>query len=115
MQGQFQLNVFMPVIAYNILEMIQLIADISKNFYEKCLKGIQPNRKNIQMHLERNLILATSLNRKLGYDTPSKTVKKAVEEDKNLKEAALELKVLSEKDFDKIVDPKKMISPNLKE
>jgi len=113
MQGHYQLNTFMPLIAFKLIESIHLLADVSLNFLEKCLKGIQLNEKRIQENLEANLILATALNRSLGYDKASLIVKKAYSEEKTLREAALELKLLSGEEFDKIVDPKKMIHPNL--
>lgn len=107
--GQFELNVFKPLIIYNLLQSIHLLADIAKNFTDKCLIGITPNTPRIEQHLENSLMLATALNTHIGYDKASKIVKKAYDEDKTLKEAALELGLLTEAEFDKIVDPKKMI------
>lgn len=107
--GQFELNVFKPLIIYNLLKSIHLLADIAKNFTDKCLIGIEPNHFHIEQNLENSLMLATALNTHIGYDKASKIVKKAYDEDKTLKEAALELGLLTEAEFDKIVDPKKMI------
>ncbi len=107
--GQFELNVFRPVIIYNVLQSICLLADVSLNFAEKCVEGIEPNKEQIQKHLENSLMLATALNTIIGYDKASQIVKKAYQENKTLKAAALELKLLTEKEFDEIVDPHKMI------
>lgn len=106
--GQLELNVFKPVMIYNLLQSIRLLGDMALNFTEKCLKGIEPNRKRIEAHLNNSLMLATALNTVIGYDKASQIVKKAYQEHKTLKEAALELKLLSEKEFDSIVDPTKM-------
>ncbi len=107
--GNFELNVFKPMMIYNLLQSIHLLADVSKNFHDKCLVGIRPNLKRIQHHLDHSLMLATTLNPIIGYDKASKIVQKAYKEDKTLKEAALELGFLTEKEFDEHVDPKKMI------
>jgi fumarate hydratase class II len=107
--GNFELNVFKPVIIYNILQSIRLLADVAKNFYEKCLKGIEPNLKRIQEQLSRSLMLATALNPVIGYDKAAKVVQKAFKEEKSLKQAAVELGFLSEQQFDALVDPKKMV------
>lgn len=108
--GNFELNVFKPVIIYNVLQSINLLADTAQSFTDKCLIGLSANEKKIQEHLSRSLMLATSLNREIGYDKAAEIVKKAWAEDKSLKEAALELKLLSEEEFETIVDPKKMIN-----
>ena len=100
---------FGVVSVYNLLQSIHLLADTALNFTEKCLLGIEPNTTRIQQHLENSLMLATALNTHIGYDKAAKIVKKAYTEDKTLKEAALELGLLTEAEFDKIVDPKKMI------
>ncbi len=107
--GNFELNVFKPVIIYNLLQSIRLLADVAKNFHDKCLKGIKPNSKQIQKHLENSLMLATALNPVIGYDKASKVVRKAYKEGLSLKQAALKLGYLTSKEFDRIVDPKKMI------
>ncbi len=111
-QGNFELNTNRPVIIYNLLHSISLLADGAQSFTNNCLKGIEPNLEVIQDYLSRSLMLATALNTKIGYDNASKIVKKAHLEKKTLKEAALELKILSAEEFDQIVDPKKMISPH---
>lgn len=111
-QGNFELNTNRPVIIYNLLQSITLLADGAQSFTNNCLKGIEPNLEIIHDYLTRSLMLATALNTKIGYDSASKIVKKAHEEKKTLKEAALELNILSAEEFDEIVDPKKMISPD---
>lgn len=110
--GNFELNVFRPVMIHNLIESIHLLSDVVQNFYEKCLKEIRPNLKAIEEHLNDSLMLATALNVKIGYEKAAQIVKKAYTEDLSLKQAATRLGFLSEKQFDQIVDPKKMISPN---
>lgn len=107
--GQLELNVFKPVMIYNLLQSITLLSDMALNFTKRCVVGITPNTTRIEMHLENSLMLATVLNTVIGYDKASQIVKKAHNENKTLKEAALELHLLSEEEFDRIVDPKKMI------
>jgi fumarate hydratase class II len=108
--GNFELNVFKPVMIYNLLQSIRLLSDSALNFYHKCLIEIQPNLKVIQQHLDRSLMLATALNPVIGYDKASKVVKKAYHEGITLKEAALSLGFLSEKEFDAVMDPTKMVN-----
>jgi len=107
--GNFQLNTYKPVILYNNLQSIHLMSDSIDSFIKNCLKGLKPNRKKIQEHLENSLMLVTALNDYIGYDNSAKVAKKAFEENITLKEAALKLKLVDEKKFDKIVKPKKMI------
>lgn len=109
--GNFELNVFKPLMIYNVLQSIRLLADVAINFQDKCLTGILPNHKKIQEHLNNSLMLATALNPVIGYDRAAKAVAKAHREDKTLKAVILELGLLSEEEFDQIVDPKKMIRP----
>lgn len=108
-QGNFELNVFKPVMIYNLLQSIHLLGDAALNFTDKCLKGIRPNEKQIAKHLDQSLMLATALNPEIGYDKAAQVVKKAYHEDISLKEAAVKLGFLTEGQFDKIVDPKKMV------
>ena len=108
-QGNFQLNVSMPVIIYNYLQSVKLLADAVESFNLKCLQGIQPENHNIERHLENSLMLVTALNQHLGYDKGAEIVKKAHGESITLREAAIALKLISEEDFDRIVDPTKMI------
>ena len=107
--GHFQLNAYKPVIAYNIIQSINLMSDGINSFNKNCLRGIKPNKKNISNHLKNSLMLVTALNKSIGYDNAAKIAKKAFIENLTLKEAAIKLGLISEKDFDRIVDPKKMI------
>lgn len=107
-QGNFQLNTFMPMIAYNINQSINLLADGMDSFNKKCVIGITPNNKRIKNNLDHCLMLATSLNTKIGYDKAATIVKLAVKEGISLKQAAIKSGYLSEKEFDQIVDPSKM-------
>jgi len=107
--GNFELNVFMPVIAFNILQSIKLIADACESFSLNCVEGITANEMNIKKHLENSLMLVTSLNPVIGYDNAAKVAKKAHKENKTLKEAALELGLLTAEKFDEVVRPEKMI------
>ena len=109
MNGHFELNVYKPLMAYNILNSSRLIADACNSFNNNCAKGIEPNKKVIENHLNNSLMLVTALNNHIGYDNAAKIAKKAHKEGISLKEAAIALNLVSEKDFDKWVDPKKMI------
>jgi len=109
MNGHFELNVYKPLMAYNVLNSSRLIADACNSFNNNCAKGIEPNKKVIENHLNNSLMLVTALNNHIGYDNAAKIAKKAHKEGKSLKEAAIALNLVSEKDFDKWVDPKKMI------
>ncbi len=109
--GHFELNVFKPLIAHNILQSIDLIADSTKNFAQFCIKGIRANKKKIQEHLDNSLMLVTALAPHIGYDTAAKIAKIALKNNTKLKTEALRTGLISEKDYDKIVDPKKMIYP----
>ena len=110
-QGNFELNVFKPLMAYNILQSIRLLGDACRSFRERCISGIQPNRKKIDQNLKNSLMLVTALNRHIGYDKAAEIALKAWREDKTLKQAALELGYLSEKEFDAWVKPEEMIAP----
>ncbi len=108
-QGNFQLNTFMPMIIYNVNQSIQLLSDGMNSFRTKCVFGITPNLHMIQEHLDHNLMLATSLNTKIGYDKASFIVKNAVKNHISLKQSAIQSGYLTCDEYDKIVDPKKMI------
>ncbi|WP_456408913.1 class II fumarate hydratase [Caldithrix abyssi] len=110
-QGNFELNVFKPLMAYNILQSIRLLGDACRSFRERCISGIQPNRKKIDQNLKNSLMLVTALNRHIGYDKAAEIALKAWREDKTLKQAALELGYLSEKEFEAWVKPEEMIAP----
>lgn len=108
--GNFELNVFRPVMIYNLMQSIRLLGDSALNFYEKALRGIKPNLKQLKHNLDHSLMLATALNPVIGYDKSSQIVKKAYKENITLKKAAVSLGYLSAKEFDRIINPKKMIS-----
>ena len=110
--GHFELNVFKPLIAHNILQSIDLIADSTKNFANYCVKGIKANKKKIQDHLDNSLMLVTALAPHIGYDNAAKIAKTALKNNTTLKYETLKTGLIKEKDYKKIVDPKKMISPN---
>ena len=107
--GNFELNVFKPVIIYNLLQSIRLLSDVAKNFHDKCLIGIKPNKERIKKLLDSSLMLATALNPVIGYDQAAKIVQKAFRENITLKEAAVKLKILTVKEFDKLIKPNSMV------
>lgn len=109
-QGHFELNVFNPMMSYNLLQSIRLLADAAVSFTENCVVGIEPRRENIQRGLENSLMLVTPLKEKYGYDLAAKVAKNAHANGTTLKEEALKLDI-SEEDFDAIVDPSKMVGP----
>ena len=109
--GHFELNVFKPMIAHNILQSIDLIADSTKNFSQYCVKGIRANKKKIKEHLDNSLMLLTALAPHIGYDNAAKIAKTALKNDTTLKFETLKTGLVSEKDYEKIVDPRKMIYP----
>jgi fumarate hydratase, class II len=109
--GNFELNVFKPVIIFNVLNSIRLIADACESFTDHCVVGIEANKVNIQKHLENSLMLVTSLNPHIGYDNAAKVAKKAHKENKTLKEVAVELGLLTPEKFDEVVRPEKMVGP----
>ena len=108
-QGHFELNVFKPVIAYNVLHAIQLLGDACQSFVSNCVQGIEPNGENIQKHLESSLMLVTALNPHIGYDNAAKIAKKAHAENSTLKEAAVALGLLTAEQFDAWVRPEQMV------
>ncbi|ASB48907.1 class II fumarate hydratase [Alkalitalea saponilacus] len=107
--GHLQLNVFKPVIIYNFLQSAQLLGDACVSFNNNCAIGIKPNHERIKMHLDNSLMLVTALNPHIGYYKAAEIAKKAHNENTTLKEAALALGYLAEEEFDKWVDPSKMI------
>ena len=109
--GHFELNVFKPLIAHNILQSIDLIADSTKNFALYCVRGIKANKKKIQEHLDNSLMLVTALAPHIGYDKAAKIAKNALKNNTTLKHETLKTGLIKEKDYDRIVDPKKMIYP----
>jgi len=110
-QGNFELNVFKPVIAYNFLMAVRLLADAAKSFNDHCAIGIEPNRGRIQQLVDQSLMLVTALNRKIGYDNAAKIAKNAHKKGTTLRESAIELRLLTGEEFDKEVRPEKMVGP----
>lgn len=108
-QGNFQLNVFMPVLICSFLESARLLADAMHSFNLHCAEGILPNLKKIDENMNKSLMLVTALNPHIGYENAAKIAKLAHKENLTLKEAALQLRLVSEEDFAKWVDPKKMV------
>jgi fumarate hydratase class II len=109
--GHFELNVFKPVIIYNVLQSIQLLADSCRSFTEKCVEGIEPNKERIDKLLHESLMLVTALNPHIGYDNAAKIAKKAYQDGTTLKEAGLALDLLSEEQFNEWIDPVTMTKP----
>lgn len=109
--GNFELNVFKPVMIYNLLQSIRLLADSCEMFDEKCAVGLEPNRDNIQKHLTNSLMLVTALNPHIGYDNAAKVAKKAHAEGTTLKEAVVALGLMTEEAFDAAVRPENMTGP----
>ena len=110
-QGHFELNVFKPVMIYNLLQSIKLLADGCRSFTDNCVSGIEANRKNIENTRDESLMLVTALNPHIGYDNATKIAKKAHKEGTTLKEAAISLEILTSEEFDKWVVPSEMIGP----
>ncbi len=109
--GNFELNVFKPVMIYNLLQSIRLISDACVSFTDHCVEGIEANQKNIESNLQNSLMLVTALNPHIGYDNAAKVAKKAHVENSTLKEAAISLGFLSEDEFNEIVRPENMVGP----
>ena len=109
--GNFELNVFKPVIIFNVLQSIRLLADACESFTDNCVVGIQANEINIKKHLENSLMLVTALNPHIGYDNAAKVAKKAHKENKTLREVVIELGLLTGEKFDEVVRPEKMTGP----
>jgi fumarate hydratase class II len=111
MSGNFELNVFKPLIIHNTLNSVRLLAGACRSFTHHCAEGIQPNQAAIDQHLKNSLMLVTALNPHIGYDNAAKVAKKAHHEGTTLKEAAIALGLLSGEDFDRWVRPENMIAP----
>lgn len=109
--GNFELNVYMPVIGYNLLQSIRLLADAINSFDEHCAVGIEPVREKIDYFLHNSLMLVTALNRKIGYENAAKVAKTAYKNNKSLRETAIELGLLTGEEFDEIVRPEEMVAP----
>ncbi len=111
--GNFELNVFMPVIAYNLLQSIQLLGDAANSFNDHCAVGIEPNHEKIDHFLHNSLMLVTALNPVIGYENAAKVAKMAYKENKSLKQVAVELGLVTAAQFDEVVQPAQMVYPNL--
>ena len=109
--GSFELNVFKPVMIYNLLQSIRLLADSCRSFNDHCVVGIEPNKTQIEKHLNGSLMLVTALNPHIGYDNAAKVAKKAYQENTTLKESAVALGLLTADEFDEKVRPEKMTGP----
>ena len=109
--GHFELNVFKPVMIYNLLQSIRLLADSCRSFNDHCVVGIEPNKIQIEKHLKGSLMLVTALNPHIGYDNAAKVAKKAYQDNSTLKEAAAALNLLTPEEFDEKVRPENMIGP----
>ena len=110
-QGHFELNVFKPVMIYDLLQSGRLIADACRSFADNCVVGIRANKPRIEQLLNQSLMLVTALNPHIGYDNAAKVAKKAHAENLSLREAAAALGLLSGEEFDKLVRPEDMLGP----
>jgi len=110
--GNFELNVFKPLIAHNFLQSVRLLADGMKSFEEHCVRGIEPNRDRIAELMERSLMLVTALTPHIGYDKAAQIAKQAHRNGSTLKQAALALGYVTEEDFDRWVQPEQMTRPS---
>ena len=110
-QGHMELNVFKPVLAYNLIQSIKLLTDACTSFTDNCISGIEPNRENITSLMERSLMLVTALAPKIGYDNATTVAKTAHKNGTTLKEEAIALGFVTEEEFDQIVRPEEMIKP----
>lgn len=111
-QGNFELNVFKPVIIHNLLHSIRLLADACRSFTDHCVAGIEPNLTQIDHHLKNSLMLVTALSPRLGYDRSAAVAKKAHAEHTTLREATIDLGFLTGEEFDELVRPELMLGPS---
>jgi fumarate hydratase class II len=110
-QGHFELNVFKPVMAYALLQSVRLLADASRSFADNCVVGIKANKERIAHLLDRSLMLVTALTPKIGYDKAALVAKTAHKNGTSLREEAVRLGFVTEKEFDELVRPERMIGP----
>ncbi len=110
-QGHFELNVYKPVIVYNVIQSVRLLADAAMSFTDRCIAGIEPNRERIRELLERSLMLVTALAPVIGYDKATEIAKSAYRNGTTLREEAIRLGYVTPEDFDRIVRPERMIGP----
>jgi fumarate hydratase class II len=111
-QGNFELNVYKPMMIHNLLHSIRLLTDACRSMREKCVEGLEPVEENIASHLENSLMLVTALNNQIGYDKAAKIAKNAHQKGLTLRQSALELEYLTNEEFDQWVRPEKMIGPS---
>lgn len=111
-QGNFELNVFKPVMIHNLLHSARLLTDAVRSFNDNCAVGIEPNRERIEELLHQSLMLVTALNPHIGYDNAAKVAKKAYADGTTLSAAVVALGFLQEGEFEKKVDPAKMVRPS---
>ena len=109
--GHFELNVFKPMIVFNILNSIRLLSDVGESFVDRCLSGIKVNEEQIKKHVENSLMLVTALNPHIGYDNAAKIAKAAYKNSTTLREEAVKLGLMEGETFDRVVRPEKMIGP----
>jgi len=110
-QGNFELNVFKPVILHNFLNSVRLLTDACRSFTNHCVQGMELDRQRIEQYVKNSLMLVTALNPKIGYDKAAEIAKKAHHEKLSLREACLKLGYLTEKEFDELIRPEKMTRP----
>ena len=110
--GNFELNVYRPVLAYNIIQSIRILSDAASSFRKNCVEGIKPNKERINTNLYNSLMLVTALNSHIGYDKAAEVAKKAYKDNTSLRDAIIALEYMSGEDFDKLVQPEKMIHPS---
>jgi len=110
-QGNFELNVFKPVMIFNFLNSVRILADASRSFVDHCVNGIEIDQKKIDFYVKNSLMLVTALTPKIGYDKAAQIAKKAHHENLSLKEATLALGYLTSEEFDALVKPEKMTHP----
>jgi fumarate hydratase, class II len=110
-QGQFQLNVYKPVIIHTLMQSMRLLTDAMFSFNEHCVKGLQPQREQLALYMSRSLMLVTALAPALGYEQAAKVAGYADDNQCSLREAVVALDLMSEAEFDRSVDPRKMLGP----
>ena len=110
--GHFELNVFKPLIIHNVLQSIQILSDSTKSFANYCVSGLKADNNRIKYLLDNSLMLVTALSPKIGYDNAAKIAKNALKNKTTLKIEAMKSGLINEREYDKIVDPKKMIKPD---
>jgi fumarate hydratase class II len=114
LSGNFELNVMMPVMAYNVLQSIALLGHAVSNFSKRCLQGIKADRERCHEMIEKSLALVTALTPKIGYDRAARLAKRAYDQRKTIRQVVREENILSEEELSRILDPRSMISPGLK-